>query len=236
MTDPTTTLPATEPTATEPTATERAAGSGAAPPGAPPVTLALTRVTRDFAGRRVLGPVDLRLDAGVLAVVAGLNGAGKTTLLRVAAGLLVPSGGSRVCAGRAVYSRPGGGARHPLRVGQSLAQTAALTGTSPSTVARAAAAADLEGLTERRVSELSSGQHARLSVALVAAAGPSVVCLDEPTAHLDTAGIEGVRAVVRLLLAGGTAVVLVSHSPEQFADLAHAVLWVEDGLLREAGC
>lgn len=208
----------------------------AAAPSATPVTLALTALTRDFAHRRVLGPVDLRLDAGVLAVVGGPNGAGKSTLLRIAAGLLAPSGGIRACAGRAVYSRPGAGARHGLRVGQVLAQTAALAGTAPDAIGQARAAAGLEGLPDQRVDELSSGQRARLSLALVAVSGPSLACLDEPTAHLDPPGVEQVRAVVRLLTAGGTTVLLVSHSPDQFTELAHAVLRLENGLLRDARC
>lgn len=206
----------------------------AAPPAAA-VTLALTGLIRDFADRRVLGPVDLRLDSGVLAVVGGPNGAGKTTLLRIAAGLLACSGGTRVCTGRAVYSRPGAGARHRLRVGQVLAQTAALAGTGADALGEVCAAAELGELTGRRVGELSSGQRTRLSVALAAATGPALACLDEPTAHLDPAGVTRVRGVVRLLLAGGAAVLLVSHSPEQFADLAHGVLRLENGQLRETG-
>lgn len=224
--------PATAPGTTAPVT---AASINAAPVTAA-VTLALAGLTRVFADRPVLGPVDLRLDAGVLAVVNGPNGAGKTTLLRVAAGLLAPSGGTRVCAGRAVYSRPGAGARHSLRVGQVLAQTAALAGTPINAVGEAVAAAGLEELTGRVVGELSAGQHARLSVALAAASDPSLACLDEPTAHLDPAGVEQVRAAVHLLLARGTAVLLVSHSPEQFADLADAALRLENGLLRETGC
>ena len=207
----------------------------AAPPAAT-VALALTDLIQDFADRRILGPVNLRLDSGVLAVVGGPNGAGKTTLLRIAAGLLAPTAGIRVCAGRAVYSRPGAGARHRLRVGQVLAQTAALTGTRADAIDAVCAAGGLEALTGQQVGELSSGQQARLSVALAAATGPSLACLDEPTAHLDPAGVSRARAVVRLLLAGGAAVLLVSHSPEQFTDIAHAMLRLEHGQLREAQC
>ena len=198
----------------------------------PALAVALTDVTRAFADRRVLGPVTLRLDAGVLAVVRGVNGAGKTTLLRIAAGLLAPTSGTRSCSGRAVYLRPGAGGRHPLRVGQVLAQTAALTDADAGTVTHAVAAAGLEQLTGRRVAELSAGEHARLSVVLAVASSPALACLDEPTAHLDARGVDQVRTVVRQLLAAGTTVLMVSHSPEQFADLADAALHLADGLLR----
>lgn len=200
------------------------------------MTVALTEVTREFAGRHVLGPVDLRLDAGVLAVIGGLNGAGKTTLLRIAAGLLPASTGHRMCAGRAVYLRPGGGARHPLTVAQVLAQTAALTGTAADVLTRVTAVAGVDELAERRVNELSAGQHARLTVALAAAASPRLACLDEPTAQLDPNGVEHVRAAVEVLRDAGTSVLLVSHSPQQFADLADALLRLDGGLLREVRC
>lgn len=198
-----------------------------------PTTLTLTGVAREFAGRPVLGPVDLCVDAGVLAVISGSNGAGKTTLLRIAAGLLAPSEGRRVCAGRAVYVRPGAGARRPLTVGRSLTQTAALTGTPAELVARVVTVAGLTGLTGCRAGELSAGQHARFSVALAVVSSPRLACLDEPTAHLDPSGVDQVTAVVRLLRQQGASVLLVSHTPEQFAGTADAALRLEHGRLQE---
>lgn len=224
-------------------ATSPAGNATAAPMALPtvastaaPVVLTLTDLTRDFADRPVLGPVNLQLDSGTLAVVSGPNGAGKTTLLRIAAGLLAPSGGSRHGTGRAVYLRPGAGGRAPLRVRQVLAQTAALTGTSAEMVAEAVTVAGLAELTERRVAELSAGQRARLTVALAVAANPVLACLDEPTAHLDPVGVQQVHAVVRLLRESGTSVLLVSHSPSQFADLADAVLRLGHGQLWDTEC
>lgn len=222
----------TQPTATLPTAPS--------PPLAPSVasaaTLTLGEVTRGFAGRRVLGPLTLALDAGALAVVHGPNGAGKTTLLRVAAGLLTPTSGARVCFGRSVYLRPGAGARYAQTVRQALRQTAALADTSAIDVGEACRLAGLCGLTDCRVGELSAGQHARLTVALALAAAPTLACLDEPAAHLDPEGVEHVRAVVTQLTARGTSVLLTSHTPRQFNDLADATLTLDAGLLRESAC
>lgn len=202
----------------------------------PPATLALTGVTRAFGGRLVLGPVHLTLDTGVLAVLTGANGAGKTTLLRIAAGRLAPSAGTRVCAGRAVYLRPGGGARAALTVGQAFAHTAALTGSPQATVTAAAAASGLTALIDRRVGELSAGQQARLSAALAVAASPALACLDEPTAHLDEDSVGRVRETLGLLLAAGTTVLAASHNPDHVADLADAVLRLDAGLLTVAAC
>ncbi len=225
--------PMTEPAMTLPAAPGVASASQ-------PATLTLSDVTRAFAGRRVLGPLHLALDPGTLTVVSGANGAGKTTLLRVAAGLLTPSSGARACTGRAVYLRPGSGARHALTVRRALAHTAALTG-----VPRAAADAAVQevcrlaGLTEltgRRVGELSAGQHARLTLALAVVAAPALVCLDEPTVHLDPDGVVHVRTVVRRLAERGAAVLLATHTPTEFTRLADASLIADAGLLRESRC
>lgn len=198
--------------------------------------LGLYGLVQDYSGCRVLGPVELRLDVGVLAVVYGPNGAGKTTLLRVAAGLLAPSEGTRRCAGRTVYLRAGAGARHPLTVATTLSQTAALAGTDTARLAEVCSVVGLDELADRRVGELSTGQRARLSAALAVAADPVLACLDEPTAHLDAGGVQAVRAVVQMLRSRGTSVLLAGHTPDQFADLAQASLRLEHGLLRETRC
>lgn len=198
------------------------------------MTLALAESTRSFAGRRVLGPLTMALDTGVLAVVCGPNGAGKTTLLRVAAGLLSPTSGARVCTGPALYLRPGAGARQALTVRQALRHTAALTGTPAATVDEACQLTGLHALRDQHVGELSDGQRARLTVVLAVAAAPALACLDEPTAHLDPAGVGQVRAVVRLLTDRGTTVLLTSHSPGDFRDRADATLALDEGSLRES--
>ena len=55
--------------------------------------LELAAVTRTFAGRRVLGPVDLELGPGERLALTGPNGSGKSTLLRCIGGTLAPSRG-----------------------------------------------------------------------------------------------------------------------------------------------
>jgi ABC-type multidrug transport system ATPase subunit len=193
--------------------------------------LVLSDVSRAFASQRVLGPIDFTCDQGVLVVVTGPNGAGKTTLLRIAAGLLAPSSGTRMCSGTAVYLQPGAGARLALTVAQTLDYTAALTQCPPSMVRSASEAAGLTSLAGQRVGALSSGQRARLSAALAAVANPTVACLDEPTAHLDAEGVEGVLAVIQLLMLGGATVCVASHHPTHFADLADATLRLTNGQL-----
>ena len=209
-----------------------------APLAAPPA-VAVTNATREFAGRRVLGPVTLTLEPGALAVVVGANGAGKTTLLRLTAGLLAPTSGTVHRAGRAVYLRPGAGARHAVTVRRAVTDLARLAGVPRAEVdplvTDLCRLTGLTGLTDRRVGELSAGEHARLSAAVAVAATPSLACLDEPTAHLDPDGVGHVLAAVRELTASGTAVLVASHTPEAFVDVADAVVRIDAGQLRENG-
>ena len=220
--------------------TEPAVQPRPAPALSAPRAVAVTDATREFDGRRVLGPVTLSLDPGAVAVVTGANGAGKTTLLRLAAGLLTPTSGSVHRAGRAVYLRPGAGGRRAVTVRRAVTDLARLTGARRAEldllVTDLCQLTGLGELTHRRVGELSTGQHARLTAALAVAATPTLACLDEPTAHLDPSGVADVLAAVRRLTSDGAAVLLASHTPDAFADAAHAVLRIDGGRLREIRC
>ena len=172
--------------------------------------LVLDGVWRRYGGQLALAPVTLTAQRGSVAVLLGENGAGKSTLLRIAAGLLRPTGGTRRCRGRAVYLRPGSGARGAQRLGEAVAFAADATG-SGVRVDDVIERVGLRGLEDRRVGTLSTGQRARLSVALAAATAPVVACLDEPTASLDDKGRERTVRAIRALADAGTAVLVATH-------------------------
>src|SRR5215475_2532244 len=73
---------------------------------APPV-LALDRVSRDLAGRRVVRDLALALDKGEVLGLLGVNGAGKSTTLRMIAGVLAPSAGKVRIDGEDLGEHPG---------------------------------------------------------------------------------------------------------------------------------
>lgn len=173
--------------------------------------LRLDEVTRRFSGRRVLGPVNLALEAGAVCLVTGDNGAGKTTLLRIAAGLLTPSSGRREAAGRCLYLDARSGARLMESPRAALAFLASFRRHPAAGMDRVLADVGLSELAEARVATLSSGQRARLAIAAALVAEPDLVCLDEPTVHLDPAGRSVLRRAVTRLRGRGCAVIVAAH-------------------------
>lgn len=90
---------------------------------------------------------------------------------------------------------------------------------------------------------LSGGQKQRLAIAAALAmhgasgdaAGPGVLCLDEPTANLDPAGIEEVHlAISRVVADRTTTLLVVEHRVDVWADLVDRIIVLgPDGVLAD---
>lgn len=211
--------------------------SSATRTGTPPVapSLALDGVSRSYGPTLGLAPVTLRIDAGAVCRVVGANGSGKTTLLRLAAGTLTPTTGRRSASGLALYLRPGDGLRDAQTVRQGVAFAAQATGGGHRAVP-ALDAAGLLPLADRIAGGLSAGQRARVSLAIALACAPSIICLDEPTAHLDEQGHGVVTEVVRRLAAAGTAVLLATHDHSLLSPIVDRCVRLRDGAVEVCPC
>jgi len=215
-----------------------------------PVTLARAEVWADE--RRVVGPVDLQVEAGQLVALVGTTGAGKTTLLRLVAGRLAPTGGQVLVGGRA-----------PARMAPE--DRSALAATVPQdgflfarTVADnlrlgAPEAADdrlleaLEQASARFVTEgegltralgvagapLSGGERQRLAVARALAVQAPVLLLDEPTNQVD-AGTEAAILAALQQLRGRHTVLVASHD-RAVVEAADRVVVLADGRVVQQG-
>ncbi|WP_458778811.1 ABC transporter ATP-binding protein [Arthrobacter sp. D3-16] len=82
-------------------------------------------------------------------------------------------------------------------------------------VERTAGMLGLTGLLERHPGTLSGGQLRRLAIGCAVILEPAVLVLDEPFASLDTAGAAGLALLLRKLVAGGTAVVVLSQAIDE---------------------
>ena len=211
--------------------------------------LTLDDVSIGYDGRPVLAHVSLEVARGEFVALLGPNGAGKTTLFRGVLGL-IPLLGGRVTWGFDRAASPPGYVPQretldpifPLTTFEvvlmgTYARVPPLRRIGRDARRRATerlADVGLAGHADRPFWALSGGQKQRALIARALAAEPEVLLLDEPTAGVDP---EAERAIMDLIarLNGerGLTVVLVSHHLRMVRGLAHAVVWVEDGLVRK---
>ncbi|SOD60182.1 energy-coupling factor transport system ATP-binding protein [Streptomyces zhaozhouensis] len=222
-----------------------AAGTG----GAPLVETEGLVVRRG--GVDVLRGVGLRVAAGEAVALMGRNGAGKSTLLGAMVGLHAPARGAVRLA-----PAPDGDGRpvvpHRTAPG-ALLRRAGLVPQDPrdllfaETVAEECATADAEAGAEpgrcrelvRRLlpevadathpRDLSEGQRLALALAVVLAAAPPLLLLDEPTRGLDYAAKDRLVAILGELVSAGHGVLLATHDVELAAELADRVVVVAEG-------
>jgi ABC-2 type transport system ATP-binding protein len=188
----------------------------------------------------------LAIPAGHVAALVGPNGAGKTTLLHLAVGLAAPTDGRITVLG----SHPAGSAPALQRVG-FLAQDAPLyAGLSVSDTLRltrelnrgwdiAWARRRLEELAiplERRVAELSGGQHAQVALVAALAKRPDLLVLDEPVARLDPlARHEFMAALMGAVAEEGISVVFSSHVVAELERVCDYLVVLAAGQVQMAG-
>jgi iron complex transport system ATP-binding protein len=216
--------------------------------------IALDAVSVVLDGRPVLEGVTLEVRAGEVLALVGPNGAGKSTLLAVLSGERTPDSGTAVLDGtpvasysplelarrRAVLTQENTLSfpflvRQVLEMGRSpWARTPRLEDDDRA-LADAASRADIAHLLDRRFTELSGGERARVSLARVLAQDTAVVLLDEPTAALDLRHQEDVLGVARELAAAGRAVVIVLHDLSLAGAVADRVALLADGRLAAVG-
>ena len=87
--------------------------------------------------------------------------------------------------------------------------------------------AGLERLQAQSAASLSGGQKQRVALARARLRGPRILLLDEPTANLDSESRDRTMRMLREFRDSGTVIVIVSHDPENFAELATERLHLE---------
>ncbi|GAA3629499.1 ATP-binding cassette domain-containing protein [Kineosporia mesophila] len=176
---------------------------------------------------------DVNLSAGPHALVAltGHSGSGKSTLCHLIAGFERPEQGAVTLDGTPTdeitdWSRiavvPQRLALLPeLTAAENLVMPVLAAGrtVSPDTVATLLERLGVDVLASRPVGQGSVGEQQRVAVARALLLGPSLMVLDEPTAHQDDDNTQRVIEAVLSVLAQGTLVIISTHDPRV---LAHA--------------
>ena len=102
-------------------------------------------------------------------------------------------------------------------------------------VDRTAGVLGLAGLLERHPGTLSGGQLRRLAIGCAVILEPAVLVLDEPFASLDTAGAGELALLLRKLVDGGTAVVVLSQAIDEVLLEADGWIVLDAGTVAVSG-
>ena len=203
-------------------------------------------LTRRLGGRAVVDGVDLEVAAGQVTCLLGPSGCGKSTTLRMIAGLDRADVGEIRLSGRVVEGPNlclppedrGVGlmfqdfALFPhLTVARNVAF--GLAGPKAARGARVAellARVDLAGYEDAHPHELSGGEQQRVALARALAPRPAVLLMDEPFSGLDNRLRDGIRdTTLAVLKAEGTAVLLVTHEPDEAMRMADTIALMREG-------
>ncbi|ULR47471.1 ABC transporter ATP-binding protein [Rhizobium sp. K102] len=211
-------------------------------------------------GFKVLHDVSLHVPKGQTLAVVGESGSGKSTLARVITGLLPPSSGRVVFAGKALMpglkSRPNDDLRriqliyqmadtamNPRQtvrdiIGRPLTFYYGLRGGEKT--ARVKELLDQiemgNGFVDRYPAELSGGQKQRVAIARALAAKPELILCDEPTSALDPLVAEGIlKLLLRLQEEEQLSYVFITHDIAIVRAIADSVAVMHRGKLVRFG-
>jgi len=218
--------------------------------------LELRRICKRFGGVRAVVDADLELAAGEVRGLVGENGAGKSTLSKIIAGVHPPDAGEILVDGEPVHFKS---PRDALAAGiVTIAQEIALVprgtveenvllGIEPNqggVVRRRALRRRFQEIEARvafglppdaRVGTLRTAEQQKVEIMRAIARDARLIVMDEPTAALTRDESERLLEIIRMLAAGGTSVLLVSHHLDEVLGVCSLVTVMRDGRIVRTG-
>lgn len=195
--------------------------------------------------------IDAKIERNSCTAIIGPSGAGKSTLLSLIAGFERPERGTIFVDAEDItalapalrpvtilfqennlfahltLARNIGLGRHP---------GLQLSAEDKTRIEEAVAAVGLDGLEDRLPESVSGGERQRAALARCLCQDRAVLLLDEPFNSLDPALRQDMRSLVdRLRRERCLTVLLVSHNPEEAAEIADTALFMHGGQILERG-
>lgn len=191
--------------------------------------------------REVIRDLSLEVAPGRVTGLLGPSGCGKTTLMRAIVGVQVVAGGRVTVLGREAgdaslrhdigYVTQAAAVYLDLTVTENLRYFAAIAGAPADRVGEVIAQVALADAAVQVVGSLSGGQQSRVSLATALVHRPKVLVLDEPTVGLDPILRADLWESFRKLAAGGTTLLVSSHSMDEAAECDELLLMREGAIL-----
>jgi iron(III) transport system ATP-binding protein len=217
-----------------------------------PFRLEVQGLCRAFGGRPVVDDVSLSVAAGQVTCLLGPSGCGKSTTLRMIAGVERADRGEiridgRLVSGRGVHVPP-----EDRSVGlmfQDFALFPHLTvaenvgfglrldkAAKQRRVWELLEKVDLSGFGSKHPHQLSGGEQQRVALSRALAPKPRVMLMDEPFSGLDNRLRDGIRdRTLELLMEEQTAVLLVTHEPDEAMRMADEIALMRGGRIVQKG-
>ncbi|CTQ50565.1 ABC transporter ATP-binding protein [Jannaschia donghaensis] len=202
-------------------------------------------LVRHLGGRDVVDDISLSVPAGQVTCLLGPSGCGKSTTLRIIAGVdrqdagIVSLNGAVVSDDRrhVPAERRGIGlmfqdfALFPhLTVAQNIGFGLPKGDAAAARVLDLLSRVDLAGYGAKHPHELSGGEQQRVALARALAPRPKIMLMDEPFSGLDNRLRDEIRdATLSVLKQEGTAVLLVTHEPDEAMRMADEIALMRDG-------
>ncbi len=213
---------------------------GAAGAAGGTLSIACRSLSAGYFGTQVLKEISFTIDEPAIYVVLGPNGAGKTTLFRALAGILRPYAGVVEIGGTPIGHSASRDRLHylshmdampdGLTVRGALEFYARVERATPADVERVLDLLEIRELSDRFLSQLSSGQRKRASIARVFLRERAIYLLDEPTTSLDPKVAREIRTLI-LNLSREKIVLYSSHNMFEAREIGRYVMAIKNGQL-----
>ena len=187
-----------------------------------------------------LKDVSLDIMPGDFYGLVGLNGSGKSTLLKTIAGVYKPSKGKVTVRGSiAPLIELGAGFDMDLTARENIYLNGTVLGFSPKYLDEKfdeiVEFSELQNFLDVPLKNYSSGMVARIGFAIATITKPDILIADEVLSVGDFLFQQKCEKRMQELMAGGTTVILVSHSIEQIEHMCSKVAWLSHGHLKMNG-
>ena len=200
-------------------------------------------LTRNFGRKTALNNFSLTIDEAGITAIVGSNGAGKSTLFRLLLGMDTPSSGSCKLFGEdsrslseAVRGKVGYvNEEHTLpdwmsAEGVTRLQRRFYSQWNEDVYRRTVSYFDIDP--KQKISGLSRGERAGLSLSLALAQQPQLLILDEPTLGLDVVAKQSfLESLMFIGTENDAAIIYCSHQMEEVERLADRLILMERGTL-----
>ncbi|MDW3184450.1 ABC transporter ATP-binding protein [Roseobacter sp.] len=219
----------------------------------PPARLDIRNLCRVFDGRAVVDNVSIAIQPGQVTCLLGPSGCGKSTTLRMIAGVEMQDSGEIYVDGQLVCDTIFRLPPERREIGLMFQDFALFPHLSVADnvafglkkATKAQKRARVEELLERVdlirfidgfPHQLSGGEQQRVALARALAPRPKIMLMDEPFSGLDNRLRDGIRdETLTILKEENTAVLLVTHEPEEAMRMADEIALMRDGRIVQQG-